>query len=118
MSDLQTLLHMVDELDQDEFRTLYEYMVESRSRHHEAQEDSVRQPRVLGLHAHLGPPWLSEDFDAPLRPSRRGWINSMPKLSTSPISDGLAINRSSQDRCALNNRNRRVRSVNWGNSAL
>lgn len=25
-----------------------------------------KQPRILGLHAHLGTAWMSEDFDEPL----------------------------------------------------
>lgn len=27
---------------------------------------NVNKPRILGLHAHLGPAWMSDDFDEPL----------------------------------------------------
>jgi hypothetical protein len=67
MTDMQTLLQTVDELSPEELRELYLYIVENhiQFRGGEAPE-SKPQKRILGLHAHLGPSWMSDDFDAEL----------------------------------------------------
>lgn len=31
-----------------------------------APVEPSKQPRILGLHAHLGPAWMSDDFNDPL----------------------------------------------------
>lgn len=62
MTDLQTLFKTVDELSSTELKELYQYIVESRVQFMESESKSDQQPRKLGLHAHLGKAWMSEDF--------------------------------------------------------
>lgn len=66
MSDLQTVLHLVDELDREAFRQLYEYIVARYSQRVDAEDSVPGERRILGLHAHLGEHWMRDDFDTPL----------------------------------------------------
>jgi len=61
MADLQALFHAVDELDTEELKQLYKYILENRIQFVDRQETS-KSPRILGLHAHLGKAWMSDDF--------------------------------------------------------
>jgi hypothetical protein len=64
MSDLQTLFQQVDDLSPDEIKQLYDYIVNNHVKFVpvKSAEEPLKQ-RVLGLHAHLGPHWMSDDFD-------------------------------------------------------
>ena len=69
MTDLQSLFQTINELSADELKQLYTYIVETRLQFLEAQNHAVPTPlktRTLGLHAHLGEAWMSDDFDAEL----------------------------------------------------
>jgi hypothetical protein len=65
MADMETLFRQVDALTADEVKQLYSYL---RDHYQPIVEGEVsNQPlkkRILGLHAHLGSAWMSEDFDA------------------------------------------------------
>lgn len=64
MADIQDLFEQVDALSPDEIKQLYDYIV---TKHVEfVPTKAVEAPtgkRILGLHAHLGPHWMSDDFD-------------------------------------------------------
>ena len=64
MSDLQALFEQIDQLDADEIKQLYDYLVKNHIEFVPVKSESqpVRQC-VLGLHAHLGEAWMSDDFD-------------------------------------------------------
>jgi hypothetical protein len=69
MADLQELIRAVDELGAEELKRLYLHIVETRVQFSDTQPDTLERPvkaRVLGLHAHLGKAWLSDDFNAEL----------------------------------------------------
>jgi hypothetical protein len=58
--NMQTIFQIVDSLTPEQREQLQAYL--------EKQEPSPtpKQPRILGLHEHLGTGWMSEDFDAEL----------------------------------------------------
>lgn len=64
MTELQKLFEEVDALKPEEIRELYQYI----QQHHiefvpaKPAEEAPKQ-RVLGLHAHLGEAWMSDDFN-------------------------------------------------------
>lgn len=62
MTDLQALFHAVDELEPEELKQLYKYILENRIQFVDRQ-DALQTPRILGLHAHLGKAWMSDDFN-------------------------------------------------------
>lgn len=62
MTDLDALFHVVDELTPDELKQLYAYILENRVQFMGKSPETSSKPRVLGLHAHLGKAWMSEDF--------------------------------------------------------
>ena len=65
MADLQMLFEAVNELTADELKQLYLYITETRVQFGGVQSVESQQsdePRILGLHAHLGSAWLSDDF--------------------------------------------------------
>jgi hypothetical protein len=69
MVDLQTLYSTINELSADELKQLYTYIVENRLQFLESKTQDTSSPiapRILGLHAHLGEAWMSDDFDAEL----------------------------------------------------
>ncbi len=61
MADLQALFHAVDELSPEDLKQLYKYILENRIEFVDRQATS-QTPRTLGLHAHLGKAWMSDDF--------------------------------------------------------
>ncbi len=66
MADLQELIRAVDALSAEELKQLYLHIVETRVQFSDTQPDTAQLPsraRVLGLHAHLGKAWLSDDFN-------------------------------------------------------
>jgi hypothetical protein len=66
MADLQELIRAVNELSAEELKQLYLYITETRVRFSDTQPAASQhpvKPRVLGLHAHLGKAWLSDDFN-------------------------------------------------------
>ena len=63
MTDMQTLFRQVDELEPDEIKELYDYIQKNHIQFVPAkQSDEPLKERVLGLHAHLGPHRMSDDF--------------------------------------------------------
>lgn len=64
MSDMQMLFQQIDDLSPDEIRELYDYIVKNHIEFvpSKAPDEQPKQ-RALGLHAHLGPHWMSDDFD-------------------------------------------------------
>lgn len=62
MTDLETLFRSVDELSPDQVKELYRYILENRLSLTHTPAESSDKPRVIGLHAHLGKAWLSDDF--------------------------------------------------------
>lgn len=65
MADLQALFHAVNELTAEELKQLYLYITETRVQFIGSQIETphpLSEPRILGLHAHLGNAWLSDDF--------------------------------------------------------
>jgi hypothetical protein len=64
MTDLQKLFEEVDTLTAEEIKELYAYIQKNHIEFVPAktEQESLKR-RVLGLHAHLGPHWMSEDFD-------------------------------------------------------
>lgn len=67
MADLQQLFHEIDDLSENELKQLHTYLSEHLSAKGRAEESAktpepVLGPRVLGMHAHLGKAWLSDDF--------------------------------------------------------
>jgi len=70
MADMQTLFRQVDQLEADEIKQLYEYIVRNHVEFTPKKSSvAALKPREWGLHAHLGPHWASEDFDNELPPS-------------------------------------------------
>ena len=64
MSDLQMLFQQVDQLTPDEIKQLHSYIVNKHMEFVAAKSmDEPPKPRVLGLHAHLGLHWMSDDFE-------------------------------------------------------
>ena len=63
MSDLQALFEQVDALEPDEIRELFDYIQKNHVQFVPAKspEEPVKE-LVLGLHAHLGPHRMSDDF--------------------------------------------------------
>jgi hypothetical protein len=66
MMDLQSLFDAVDELSTEEVKQLYTYILEHRIASVDHQQST--EPRVLGLRAHLGAAWMSDDFKAEFTP--------------------------------------------------
>lgn len=66
MTDMEALLREVDALTPEELKQLYTYIVENRIQFTEGQLPEKPRQRILGLHAHLGAAWMSDDFDAEL----------------------------------------------------
>ena len=66
MTDLEALFSAVDELTPEEVKQLYTYILEHRIAFVGEQALPPNAPRVLGLHAHLGAAWMSDDFKAEL----------------------------------------------------
>lgn len=64
MADMETLFKQVDALTAEEVKQLYTYIVERHVRFVSAGE--APKERTLGLHAHLGPHWMSGDFNEEL----------------------------------------------------
>jgi hypothetical protein len=65
MADLQGIFETVDGLSPEEVKQLYTYILEHRIQFVGENESVPTQakPRILGLHAHLGKAWMSEDFN-------------------------------------------------------
>jgi hypothetical protein len=59
MTDLQTLIQAVDELNADELKQLVKHIMETRL---SETPLTPKKPRIIGLHAHLGEAWMSDDF--------------------------------------------------------
>jgi hypothetical protein len=62
MADLEALFDAVNELTPEEVKQLYTYILEHRIAFVDENAVSSDSPRVLGLHAHLGAAWMSDDF--------------------------------------------------------
>ncbi|MBZ0287525.1 MAG: hypothetical protein K8I30_07915 [Anaerolineae bacterium] len=62
MTDLEALFSAVDKLTPEEVKQLYTYILEHRIAFVGEQAPAPNAPRILGLHAHLGPAWMSDDF--------------------------------------------------------
>jgi hypothetical protein len=65
VADLQSLFAAVNELTSEELKQLYLYITESRVQFVGPQSETsphADEPRILGLHAHLGSAWMSDDF--------------------------------------------------------
>jgi hypothetical protein len=62
MTDLEQLFDTVDQLTPDELKRLYTYILENHIQFKNDSPTESQQPRVLGLHAHLGEAWMSDDF--------------------------------------------------------
>jgi hypothetical protein len=65
MADLQKLFDAVNELTAEELEQLYLYVTETRVQFGNQQSEKhshLNEPRILGLHAHLGSAWMSDDF--------------------------------------------------------
>jgi hypothetical protein len=66
MADLQALFNVVNELTPEELKQLYLYITQTRLQFSGIESIKTQQPtepRILGLHAHLGTAWMSDDFD-------------------------------------------------------
>ncbi len=63
MTDLQTLFQAVDDLEPDELKQLYTYILENKVQFIQKETLDTPKPRIIGLHAHLGKAWMSDDFD-------------------------------------------------------
>lgn len=63
MTDLQTLFQAVDDLEPDELKQLYTYILENKVQFIQKETSHEPKPRVIGLHAHLGKAWMSDDFN-------------------------------------------------------
>lgn len=63
MVDMELLYKTVDELEPEEIAELLDYLIADKSI---LQTQEAGHERVLGLHAHLGKAWMSDDFNAPL----------------------------------------------------
>lgn len=67
MADVQAIFQAVETLTPDEIKQLYQYIVEQhRDIVSEVSSSVLDSPRILGLHAHLGVAWMSDDFNDPL----------------------------------------------------
>ncbi len=67
MAYLKTLFREVDRLTAAELQQLYNYIIQNRVKFLESKESPTPlEPRVAGLHEHLGHAWMSDDFNAPL----------------------------------------------------
>lgn len=64
MTTLDAVLASLNQLAPHERQTIYQYL----HQHPELRMDEPqgKPTRILGLHAHLGPAWLSDDFHDPL----------------------------------------------------
>jgi hypothetical protein len=65
MADLQQLLHEIDNLSGNDIKQVYRYLREhfpENALPDEAAVSPALQPRMLGMHAHLGKAWMSDDF--------------------------------------------------------
>jgi hypothetical protein len=82
MANVQNILREIDQLTADELKQVYTYILEHRVQFVNGSDDANSElpPRVLGLHAHLGKPWLSDDFDAELPDSF--WLGDNSESST------------------------------------
>ncbi len=66
MADLQALFQAVNELSAEDLKELYRYITETRMEFTNPpaeEQPDTNKPRILGLHAHLGKAWMSDDFD-------------------------------------------------------
>ena len=64
MSDLQTLFQQVDDLTPEEIKQLHDYIVNKHVKFVPTKPtDEPPKKRVLGVHAHLGLHWMSDDFN-------------------------------------------------------
>ena len=66
MTDMQEIFKTVDTLTGYELKQLYTYILENYIEFADRPQMVKQQPRVLGLHAHLGKAWLSDDFTSEL----------------------------------------------------
>jgi len=66
MADLEMVLKAIDEMTPKQLRQLYAYLAERQIEANPQVPKSAPAKRVLGLHAHLGLAWTSDDFDDPL----------------------------------------------------
>ncbi len=72
MADVQAVLHEIDQLNADELKQVYTYILERRVQFVSVPTEAMTEPsaekppRKLGLGAHLGKVWMSDDFDAEL----------------------------------------------------
>lgn len=64
MTDMQRLFEEVDALSAEEIQELYTYIQQNHIQFvpMKPAEKPLKQ-RVLGLHAHLGEAWMSDDFN-------------------------------------------------------
>lgn len=64
MADIQNLFEQVDTLSPEEIKQLYDYIVKNHIQFVPTKAaEAPAGKRILGLHAHLGPHWMSDDFD-------------------------------------------------------
>jgi hypothetical protein len=64
---METLFKQVDALTAEEVKQLYLYICDHYQTVVEAEViGKPLKKRILGLHAHLGSAWMSEDFDGDL----------------------------------------------------
>lgn len=64
MKNMEALYETVNQLTPDELKQLYNYVTSQLTKQDEGEQSS--QPRIAGLHAHLGEVWMSDDFNDPL----------------------------------------------------
>ncbi len=63
MADMEALFKQVDALTAEEVKELYTYIMERHVKFVAQPPNELPKERVLGLHAHLGPHWMSDDFN-------------------------------------------------------
>lgn len=63
MKNLQPLFEQIDQLSPAELRRVLNYILEKRAGLADNAGEALPAPRILGLHAHLGAAWMSDDFN-------------------------------------------------------
>lgn len=76
--DMQALFEIIDSLEPAELQQLRDYL---EHHHTETPSPSPDTPRILGLHAHLGSAWMSDDFNAELPDDFWGWDKQIAQHS-------------------------------------
>lgn len=62
MKNLQPIFDQIEQLSPAELRRVLNYILEKQSGLADNADQSLQSPRILGLHAHLGEAWMSDDF--------------------------------------------------------